>query len=164
MTNIFNPGVGGTLASGNKVAALLEILYLLQARERATPNVDVLQIVLDSNARTATFTNEIPIVTSIGSDGTVRHSAAEYLTDNTFSNGGGELKSATLADGVLELSQAVATEQLDFNAANPTETPLTNIGITYDPIGGTATVTGVIPYTESLVGGKPTLTAVDFLA
>jgi hypothetical protein len=159
----FAVGTGGTVVSSNLPAALLELAYILQARERVTPDVDAISITLDSNARIATFTNALPIVSSVDASGAISISATDYLSNNAFANGGGTLKSTTVSDAFLELSQLILSAQQTYNAANSTLTPLTQVSVAVDPVGLIATITGALPFTETIVTGRPTIIATDYL-
>jgi hypothetical protein len=70
---------------------------------------------------------------------------------------GGTLKSATVEQAIVELAER--GQVLDEALTTPTG----NFGITYNGDGNTATVGIAVPFTVSVVGGKPTITGTDFL-
>jgi hypothetical protein len=76
----------------------------------------------------------------------------------TFAPGtGGTLKSVTLEQAIIELSER--SQSLDEALTTPTG----NLGIVYNANGNTCTLGHIIPISSSVVGGKPTFTATNFL-
>lgn len=76
----------------------------------------------------------------------------------TFVNGSGDLGSTTFENALVEtiIRAGVLDAALDTPTGNLTDDIAAN--------GATSTLTAVCPVTLSVVSGKPTLTAVDFLS
>lgn len=75
----------------------------------------------------------------------------------SFTNGGGTLKSSTMEQALVELCER--TQLLDAALSDPTG----NIGLVYNADGNTSTIGLSLPVTRSIVSGKLTYTATNFL-
>lgn len=168
----FNPGTGGTMQSTNLPAAFLELAFLVQAAEESNTSVDAperMQITYDSNAKTATINLTMGIIRTTNSSGQVVETAdPSYLSGagfigSTFTQPGGQLKSTTLPSAFLELAQIIVNAENAYALTDPALTTVQRTGLDIDANTQEVIITGSIPFTEDLAGGRPILTAVDYL-
>lgn len=75
----------------------------------------------------------------------------------TFTPGGGTLKSTTMEQAIIELCER--TQELDTALPTPTG----NVGLVYNADGNLATIGLNLPVERSIVSGKLTYTATDWL-
>lgn len=161
--SVFNNG-GGTLKSGNKPAAFIELAHALAKAEQLASTADVplnnITMTYDGEALLASVTASLPIAATVGAGGGLSIAAANYLPTAAFNPGaGGDLHAANLPAAFLEMAQLLnASEQaVVVNAPN-------NITIALDLETGTATVTAALPITTTTdSAGRVTIVPTDYL-
>ena len=110
----FNPGTGGDLSATTLEAAIMETASLVDASERSQINAEdftaalTLSVSVDDQSVSINYTP--PISNTVEADGTVKIAATDYLSA-AVNNGGGDMKSSTLAAGLLELIQLAANAE-----------------------------------------------------
>jgi hypothetical protein len=160
MAQAFVP-TGSSLVSTTAVGAFLEVAYRQQAAEKAlaTPQ-NLVGVVIDDDAGTARITATLPGVVGIdATTGKPTFTATNY-SSTAFTVGTGELKSTNMSAAFLEMAQKiVAYENVKF-ASTPS---LVKTFLLIDSNAGQARISSTLPVTSALVGGLPTITAVDYL-
>lgn len=166
----FNPGTSGTLKSTQIPAAFFEVCRALDAAENlrngANPGLTPrrnLSTTVSFDTGTIAVAASIPITTNIQSNGSIDIVASDYLgaTYSVFANGGGDLKSDTLPEALLEIASVLSAAE---KAVTPTENQPNNIQIQFDIEAGTATISANLPFnTAAAANGDVTVHAIDYL-
>ncbi|MCC5669883.1 hypothetical protein LC653_40285 [Nostoc sp. CHAB 5784] len=105
----------------------------------------------------------IPITTNIQTNGSIDIVASDYLgsTYSVFANGGGDLKSDTLPEALLEMASILAAAE---KAVTPAENQPNNVQIQFDIETGSATISANLPFnTAAATNGDVTIHAIDYL-
>lgn len=78
--SVFTPGTGGTLKSTDLPGALLETAQLTQIAEQgmSTPKNNV-SVSLNSEGTVATITAQLPVTTTVSTDGSIKVVATDYI-------------------------------------------------------------------------------------
>jgi hypothetical protein len=151
---------GSSVVSTNKVAALVEAAYRLQIAETALSiNPNNIQIIANDDTKRFAISGVLPVALSFDSDGNVLTTATNYTS--TSITPGGDIKSTNVSALVLEMLQMIIDAEDAKFLADPTFTAVTNL--TIDSNAQTANFSTSIPFTTSLVSGKPTMTPTDYL-
>lgn len=159
--SVFDP-TGNILVSTTLPAAFLEAAYRVQIAEEAlTTNPNNVVITINDDAGTVTLAATIPVVNTLDSNGEVVIAADDYLETTHTAAGGGDAVSTTKPALLLELAQQVIDAEDAFATANPEFTALTTL--VFDANAQTATIASTLPVTTTLVSGKATFTATDYL-
>ncbi|MBW4571598.1 MAG: hypothetical protein KME31_27350 [Tolypothrix carrinoi HA7290-LM1] len=166
----FNPGTSGTLKSTQIPAAFFEVCRALDAAENlingANPGLTPrrnLSTTVSFDTGTIAVAASIPITTNIQANGSIDIVASDYLgsTYSAFVNGGGDLKSDTLPEALLEIASVLSAAE---KAVTPTENQPNNIQIQFDIEAGTATISANLPFnTAAAANGNVTVHAIDYL-
>lgn len=141
------PGTNGTLKSTSYEAAFLEAAQILELTEEGstTPTtVNFTAVDLNNAQKTADITINLPVTFAISStDGSVKIAGAAYVTP-VFANGGGDIKSDTLPEAVLELAQYLQNLEIATSGA------ANNVNITYNTESRFAAITASLPVVKSI--------------
>lgn len=166
----FNPGTSGTLNSTQIPQAFFEICRALDAAEKARnaanpglPPRQNLSTTVSFDTGLIAVASTLPITTSIQTDGGVKVVVADYLgaAYSTFANGGGDLKSDTLPEALLEIASFLAAAE---KAVTPAENQPNNVQISFDLEAGNATISANLPFNTSPANnGDVTIHAIDYL-
>jgi hypothetical protein len=166
----FDPGTSGTLKSTQVPAAFFEICRALDAAENtrngANPGLPPrrnLSTTVSFDTGTIAVAATIPVTTNIQSNGSIDIVASDYLgsTYSVFANGGGDLKSDTLPEALLEMSSILAAAE---KSVTPAENQPNNVQIQFDIETGSATISANLPFnTAAAANGDVTIHAIDYL-
>lgn len=161
------PGTGGTLKSTTLEGALCEALKLLKGYEQdSTKNPANLNYVFSYNQDFVTnkidATWSIPVQRLIDTTGGTTYKCAEYLTNVGYAAGsGGTLKSTTLANVVLEISERI--QELEANPLKNTRALNQLTGsVQMDSLTFTGSFSGAIIGTPN-TSGKTETTISEYL-
>lgn len=168
--SIFDPGTSGTLKSTQVPQAFFEICRALDAAENtrngANPGLPPrrnLSTTVSFDTGTVAVAATIPITTNIQTNGSIDIVASDYLgsTYSVFTNGGGDLKSDTLPEALLEMASILAAAE---KAVTPAENQPNNVQIQFDIETGSATISANLPFnTVAATNGDVTIHAIDYL-
>lgn len=168
--SIFNPGSAGTLSSTQIPSAFFEVCRALDAAENlrngANPGLPPrrnLSTTVSFDTGTIAIAATIPVEVSVQASGSIDIKASDYLgaTYSVFNAGGGDLKSDTLPEALLELASILAAAE---KAVTPTDSQPNNVQIQFDLETGSATVSANLPFTTSAAtNGDVTVHAIDYL-
>ncbi|MFN6515701.1 MAG: hypothetical protein RMY29_014565 [Nostoc sp. CreGUA01] len=166
----FDPGTSGTLKSTQVPQAFFEVCRALDAAENlrngANPGLPPrrnLSTTVSFDTGTIAVAATLPVTTNIQSNGSIDIVASDYLgsTYSTFANGGGDLKSDTLPEALLEMASILAAAE---KAVTPTENQPNNVQIQFDIETGSATISANLPFnTLAAANGDVTVHAIDYL-
>lgn len=166
----FDPGTSGTLKSTQIPAAFFEICRALDAAENnrngnnpGLPPKRNLSTTVSFDTGTIAVAATIPVVTTIQTNGSIDIAAIDYLgsTYAAFAGGGGDLKSDTLPEALLEVASLLAAHE---KAITPAENQPNNIQIQFDLETGSAIIAANLPFTTlAATTGDVTIHAIDYL-
>lgn len=159
----FNPG-SGDLSSTNLPAAFVEIAARLQLAETAiaTNPPDNLTLTSDIDGQSFGINASLPISATVDTSGQPIMAATDYLTplggSSTIDTTGSDLKSTNLVSALLEIAQLLHSAEKQAVEPQPD-----NIQVSYNLENQTADINATIPQSISLVSGKVTVTATDYV-
>ncbi|WP_353930890.1 hypothetical protein WJM97_21940 [Okeanomitos corallinicola TIOX110] len=169
LMSTFDPGTAGSLNSTQLPQAFFEVCRALDAAENlrngANPGVaprNNISTTVSFDTGTIAVAATLPVVVSVGGDGSATISISDYLTGySTFDGGGGDLKSTHLAAALYEISNILANAE---KAVTPATDQPNNIQIVVDKEAGNAQVNANIPFTTSAAAnGDVVISAIDYL-
>lgn len=152
----FDPGTSGTLKSTQVPAAFFEVCRALDAAENtrngANPGLPPrrnLSTTVSFDTGTIAVAATIPVTTNIQSNGSIDIVASDYLgsTYSVFANGGGDLKSDTLPEALLEMASILAAAE---KSVTPAENQPNNVQIQFDIETGSATISAKVKADKKL--------------
>ena len=168
--SLFDRGTAGTLKSTQLPAAFFEVARALDAAENARNGANPgllprrnLSTTVSFDAGTIAIAATIPVTVSIQTNGSIDITATDYLSGSysSFIGGGGDLKSDTLPEALLEISSLLAAEE---KTVTPADAQPNNVQIQFDLETGSATITANLPFTTSAAStGDVTIHAIDYL-
>ena len=159
-----------TILSAALVPALLETASLLSAAESELPTeVNNIQITYDIEAGTASINATIPFVPNATAGGMVL-AVTDYAPVTDFDSSAAVGFSAygdggsNIAAFLCRLAEEIDTTEQQREANNQPIAPGIGVSLAANYDTRQLTITGVIPVTQSLAGGVPTIEAVNYLA
>lgn len=160
---------GSSLKADTIPGALVEAALLVDAAEKArnganpgiTPKNNV-SLTFSSDDGTANIAATIPADITVGSDGSVKYLAKDYLggTYAAFTAGGAVTATSVMA-AFVQVAQILSAAE---KAIQPAEDQPNFIQVDSSSEAGTITVTAALPFTSTIdASGNLTIIALDYL-
>lgn len=152
---------GSSVVSTTLPAALVEAAYKLQIAESALQiNPNNINISANDDTKLIAVSGSLPILQGFDADGDIVTAASNYTS--TAVTAGGDIKATHAAALLLEMLQKVVDAEDAEATADPDFNPVTSLSINAN--SQRAIFETQIPFTTSLVSGKPTMSPTDYLS
>ncbi len=157
----FTAGTGTIQASSLEAATVVASLMLQNLEQSNTESPDNIAVNYFTGDSTVQIQWNIPITTSIASDGKLLISGNDYVLYPSFA-AGGDVKSTQLPSALLEIFQNL--QSLEKDAEDPEDPGANNkVQITYDIDNLIGTVTAELPISFDASNGTVVISAVEYL-